>query len=242
MKLQYLGDSRDAFKWDLLHWICTRSSPSFDKLAFVPLLTPDIEGSNEGRTPAHLFECRCFVHSFVASLKDKPRSLARIETLGTAEPNVTPFHVSVVFGTKKFTGSGKRRAEYWSGFEPEEFSNSVVFFDPDNGFETKTRRGEKWIRHTELKDLFSRLPETSVAVVYQHRPRRKWDDLFVDLKENLGYVHTAIAAYESNLAFVAMAGTASAGKRVLSAIQSYADEHLVEPHIVRHSVLRNGHA
>jgi hypothetical protein len=28
MKLQYLGDARDAFKWDLLHWICTRAEPS----------------------------------------------------------------------------------------------------------------------------------------------------------------------------------------------------------------------
>ena len=32
MKHQYLGDSRDAFKWDLLHWICSIST--FSKLSF----------------------------------------------------------------------------------------------------------------------------------------------------------------------------------------------------------------
>jgi hypothetical protein len=42
VKLQYLGDSRDAFKWDLLHWLCTRAEPAFARLLFVPLLTPDV--------------------------------------------------------------------------------------------------------------------------------------------------------------------------------------------------------
>lgn len=237
MKLQYLGDARDAFKWDLLHWICTRSSPPFNELYFVPLLTPHKEGSNEGHTPHHWFKCREFVRPFLESLKVEPRSLNRIDALGTVEPNITPFRVST-FGTDKCIGPGSQRADYWSSFKPERLANTVVFFDPDNGFETKTQRGTKWIRHTELRELFSRLPETSVAVVYQHRPRRTWDDLFADLNENLGYVYTAVAAHESNLAFVAMAGTASGGKRVLSAIQSYAAEHP----IVFHKVLRDGHA
>ena len=41
MKLQYLGDSRDAFKWDLLHWLCTRAEPAFALLVFSSLLTAD---------------------------------------------------------------------------------------------------------------------------------------------------------------------------------------------------------
>jgi hypothetical protein len=40
-KLQYLGDSRDAFKWDLLHWLCTRAEPAFARLVFSSLLTAD---------------------------------------------------------------------------------------------------------------------------------------------------------------------------------------------------------
>ena len=41
MKLQYLGDSRDAFKWDLLHWLYTRAEPASARLLFVPLPTTD---------------------------------------------------------------------------------------------------------------------------------------------------------------------------------------------------------
>src|SRR5271166_4532671 len=87
MKLQYLGDSRDAFKWDLLHWMCTESSPPFSELVFVPLLTPD-EGSNEGRTSDLRFPCRDFVRSFLASLRNEPRTLERIPGLGMDDPEV----------------------------------------------------------------------------------------------------------------------------------------------------------
>jgi hypothetical protein len=226
MKLQYLGDSRDAFKWDFLHWICTRSSPHFEELAVVPMLTPDIEKSNDGKTPHQRFACRDFIRSFVVSLKREPRSLKRIEALGNAQSNTPSFRVSL-FAPSDFIGSGNQRRQYWATFEPEKYSNAVVFFDPDNGFETKTQRGEKWIHHLEMKLFLSRLPNTSVAVVYQHRPHRKWADVFAGLKNSLSYAHTVIVAREGNLAFVAMAGNASAGRRAFDAFTNYADEHPV---------------
>lgn len=238
MKLQYLGDVRDAFKWDLLHWICTKSSPRFDKLVFVPMLTPDIEKSNEGQVPHQQFECRDFIRPFLDSLKKEPRSLERIIALGSAEYGSPEFNVSIFppFPPTKHIGTGKQRADYWAGFEPKKLENAVVFFDPDKGFETKTQHGTKWVRHSELKNFLSRLPETSVAVVYQHRPRlRKWDDLFADLKDKLEYADTAVAAYEGNLSFVAMAGNASAGRSIFATIKGYAKEHRV----VRHTVLRD---
>jgi hypothetical protein len=221
MKLQYLGDARDAFKWDLLHWICTRSLPSFSTMVFVPLLTPDVKESNEGLTPHHWFECRDFIRTFVVSLKAEPRSLERIAALGSAE-TLNRFQVSV-FAPETFVGAGGKRSEYWIQFDASKLENSVVFFDPDNGYETETRDGEKWIRHSELRSFFSQLPETSVAVVYQHRPRRTWPDLFADLTKKLTYAHTAIAAYEANLAFVAMAGNATVGRRVATAMEEYAE-------------------
>lgn len=233
MKLQYLGDARDAFKWDVLHWICTKSSPHFDELVFVPMLTPDIEKSKEGQTPHQWFACRDFIRPFVASLQHEPRSLERISTLGSAEHNAPAFRVSL-FAPADHIGAGNQRTQYWASFEPEKHENAVVFFDPDNGFETKTQHATKWVRHLELKDFLSRLPKTSVAVVYQHRPHRKWVDLFADLKDSLSYAHTAVAAHEGNLAFVAVAGNASAGRRIIDAIKSYADEHPV----VCHTVLR----
>lgn len=232
MKLQYLGDARDTFKWDLLHWLCTNSSPPFTKLVFVPMLTPDDPDSTEGQTPSHWFACRSFISEFVRSLKSEPRSLARIAALGSADQKPSPFDVSI-FAQSKHIGLGYQRSTYWEDFKPELLHDAVVFFDPDNGLETKTQDGTKWIRHFELQCFLSRLPTSSVAVVYQHRPRRTWNDLFADLKQRLGYAHTAIAAHEGNLAFLTLTNNADAATRVLGAVESYASEHPV----VSHSVL-----
>jgi len=221
MKLQYLGDARDAFKWDLLHWICTSSS--FSKLVFVPLLTPDIEGSGEGKTPHHHFKCQDFLRPFLDSLGEEPRGLHRISALGSADPS-RQFEVCV-FAGERIIGTGVKRREYWVDFDPSTLANSVVFFDPDNGFETKWKRAAKWIRHEELKTLFARLPESSVALVYQHKPHRTWDDLFPGLTPNLSYVKMAVAVYESDLAFVAMANNEISGQNIAAAMKAYADAH-----------------
>jgi hypothetical protein len=87
MKLQYLGDSRDAFKWDLLHWLCTRAEPAFARLLFVPLLTPDDAEPRDGRTPHAWFPCQPPIRPFVAGLAAAPRSLERIAALGGLEDN-----------------------------------------------------------------------------------------------------------------------------------------------------------
>jgi hypothetical protein len=39
MRVQLLGDGSDAFKWDLVHWLCTRSEPAYSHLVFVPMLS-----------------------------------------------------------------------------------------------------------------------------------------------------------------------------------------------------------
>lgn len=224
MKLQYLGDKRDAFKWDFLHWLCTSSSPKFSSLLVVPLLTKD-DGSNEGLTSSCRFRCRDFICEFLKSLSKRPHSMTRIKALGTANPDA-PFRVEIFKG-KTTIGSGKCRAEYWSGFEQRRLDNTVVFFDPDNGFETKTQHRAKWIRHKELEELLSKLPESSVAVVYQHHWRREWDsqfaDLRVDLRMKVPHARAAVAVYEGNLAFIALARTKAVGKRVRSAVRSYCD-------------------
>lgn len=231
MKLQYLGDSRDAFKWDLLHWICASSSRPFSELVFVPMLTPDDPESSDGQTPHRWFSCRDFIRKFVGSLKTERRNLSAIAGLGSLEPSKS-FNVSL-FASDKHIRPGHLRSSYWVGFQPEQHENAIVFFDPDNGFETKTQRGMKWLRHSELQTFLPRLPQSSVVVVYQHRPHRTWDALFADLKEQLQYAYAAVAVHEPNLAFIALANNADAALRIRTAIESYAYAHGV----VRYTVL-----
>ncbi len=227
MKLQYLGDARDAFKWDLFHWIRTKSTSPFSHLVYIPMLTPDGESPNEGNIHHSRFRCKKFFRPFPESLREKPRSLDRICKLGAAED---PLHFlqfqTTIFACKRLIKSGNNRQNYWHDFNPEKYENSIVFFDPDNGFETTTQSGTKWIRHEELRLRLSKLPENSANVVYKHRPRRTWEDLFADLNTDLKhYAHIAVAAYERDIAFVAIANNKKIGDLICKAINAYANDH-----------------
>jgi hypothetical protein len=221
VKLQYLGDSRDAFKWDLLHWLCSRATPAFSTLAFVPLLTPDDRIPSDGRTPHHWFSCRPEIREFVSSLGREPRSLTRVRELGSIGGT---FDVVVAPPDRHFP-TGYRRREYWSAAELDGIENAIVFLDPDNGFETRTQRGEKWVEHAEVSRLLCSVADSSAVVVYQHRPRRKWDAVLDDLRVAIDYAPCLSAVTESNLAFLILAREGSTGQRLAAAAQAYCNGH-----------------
>lgn len=223
MKLQYLGDWRDAFKWDLLHWLCVESAPAFDRLVFVPLLTPDDAEPVDGRIPAVRYQARPFIHEFVESLGAAPRDLRRVAELG-AVAHGKPLHV-IVHAHDRHVPAGENRRDYWRDFEWTH-SNSIVFLDPDNGFETPTRRGDKWVFHAEVAQLSADLPLTSAVAVYQHRPQRQaWPEVFARLSASVTYAPFAGAAYDHGLAFVLVSQSQETYDRVRDAIGRYVAEH-----------------
>ena len=223
MKLQFLGDVRDAFKWDLLHWLCTRSEPPFAHLLYVPMLTPDDPHSRDGQISHHRFPCRTEISKFVTSLAEAPRTLSRVKTLGEvcSEPR---FSVEV-YKADEHIGTGTKRNGYWADLPRFLRPNSLVFFDPDNGFETEKQVGPKWVRHCEVCDLVSRLHPDSAAVVYQHRPHKKWDAVFASLAGHTRYAENVVAIREGNLALVAMSNDITTGVRLIAALRSYATAH-----------------
>jgi hypothetical protein len=223
MKLQYLGDWRDAFKWDLLHWVCGHSTPSFDRLMFVPLLTPDDPIQVDGRIPSERFGARPFVHAFVEDLRRGPRDLRLIGGLGR-QLGQAEFEV-LVHGPTRLVPERKLRPTYWRDFDCEALGNSIVFLDPDNGFETKTNRGGKWVLHAEVEYLVHNLPPSSVVAIYQHRPRKTWDAVFSDLNNQFGYAPFACAAYDSTLAFVFVSRVEATHVRTLNAVSAYSRQH-----------------
>lgn len=220
MKLQYLGDYRDAFKWDLLHWLCSTADSETTSLLFVPLLTPDDPNPRDGQIPHHRFMARPEVQQFVASLKNTSRGLGSITDLGSLEPT-KQFSVSI-HAPDRYVEPGRRRPDYWWGIDHP--SKSVVFLDPDNGFETKTCKGTKWVRHSEVKSLLEKLPQSSAVVVYQHRPHLKWENVLGDISRNLHYAGHASATYDSSLAFIIIGNSGPAVRRLSQAAKCYANQ------------------
>jgi len=221
MKLQYLGDYRDAFKWDLLHWLCSTAGNEVTSLLFVPHLTPDDPNPRDGKIPYDRFLARQKVQQFVASLKNSSRGLRAIMDLGSLDPTMQ-FSVSN-HAPDRYIEPGRRQPEYWRGIDHP--SKSVVFLDPDNGFETKTYKGIKWIRHGEVKSLIENIPQSSATVVYQHRLHRKWENVFGKLSRHLQYAGHASATYDSSLAFIIIGNAGPAARRLSQAAKCYANQH-----------------
>jgi hypothetical protein len=187
------------------------------------MLTRDLPTSSEGRIPHHRFGCQELLRPFLDSLKEEPRTLSRISSLGSLHPDKQ--FETLIFAPDRILESAAARAAYWRDFDPTSMHDAIVFFDPDNGFETDSQRGPKWLRHDELKRLFLALPPSSAALVYQHRPRQRWEDVLSRLAGKLDYLHTAVAVYESGLAFVGLAGAAETGNVLSTALRAYALAH-----------------
>lgn len=220
MKLQYLGDSRDAFKWDLLHWLCTRSIPPFSHLLFVPMLTPDDPVPTDGRTPFERFRTHPRIGSFLKELSTD-RSIGGVRKLGVVDSERC-FEV-IVSPQDRHVPRGESRAEYWSAWSCDGLPGVLAFVDPDNGFETSTQNGEKWVRHAEVEWLLGRLPDSSGVIVYQHRPRRRWANVFDELRRDVRYAAYASAVFEPNLAFVMLTRTETAAQRLDAAARAYVE-------------------
>jgi len=118
--------------------------------------------------------------------------------------------------------------------EPKIYENSILFLDPDNGFETKTQKGPKWVLHGEVEWLLKGLPESSAVVVYQHRPQRSaWTAVFRELRPHLNYVPFVCAAFDGTLAFIILDRSTGAFGRLVGGANCYAERH----HKVRYEEL-----
>jgi hypothetical protein len=224
MRLQLLSDTPDAFKWDLVHWLCARSTPAYSHLLFIPMLRPDEPGSPEGQTPHERFNCRPEIRAFLRRLRAEP-SLATLRELGRVDPN-SRFEVVIWPPEDRYVGSGVGRAAYWEDWSLDGTSNALAFIDPDTGFETTSCDGAKWVRHTEVERVLHGLPGAGGVIVYQHRPQRqRWGRVFEGLRGRLGYAAFAAAVFNGNVAFVLLARTREAWARLETAATAYKANH-----------------
>ncbi len=223
MKLQFLGDSRDSFKWDLLHFVVTTAAPPFDELYVVPMLTPD-ESTSHGGTPPERFDCRPQVLSLLRELRLEPRHLRKLERLGRLR-GLPCFRVTV-YRPEELMGNGSARASHFANIPLRHRRNSVVFFDPDNGFETVTQHGRKWLRLDEVNDALSQIPGKSALVVFQFRPQGKsWREYLPALSERTGDKCHFGAIYEGHLAFIFLSKARDTFDRLLVCLSVYRSQH-----------------
>lgn len=216
MKLQYLGDSKDAFKWDYLDFLAR--SLNFSTLTVVPMLTPEDDGEQGGTQPTD-FPCSDAVLRFCNVLRDR-RSLGELLAL----PNYTGASYSVALHKEadQFTNRGRRN--YFKGLPAS--PRNLVFVDPDNGFEPENIT-KQHICYSDMAELLKQCTNDSVVSVFQHFRRTPFRDDFAQIREQLDGVPTTAVYWDGRLMFVTVGKSADVISSVAGANRRYAESRPV---------------
>src|SRR5688572_18678991 len=173
MKCQYLGDSKDSFKWDYHDFITT--TLDFRYFQVVWMMTPD-DASSDGKTPPERFPARPQTLHFCNLLRRSrnPKDLLQLPIVTYA-----PYEVSL-YKSEEFFGAASRDS-YFRGIEqgPER----LVFLDPDNGFEPEGGVSDKHVTYAEVDQLLKSISPGSLISIFQHHRRKKFIHDFQEIRE-----------------------------------------------------------
>jgi hypothetical protein len=171
MKNQYFGDINDYRKYGLLRLL---SNSGEIETAVCWMLTPD-DGRTDGRLIKYLDEPAKW-RQFDPPLFDHLRQLVLSQKLrdirGTEMPAILP---SCRFAPGLLPDDAEGRTRYFQAFTDIAKGCDLIFFDPDNGIEVKSkpygrRDSSKYVYWRELVEAFR---GGHSLLVYQHFPRVK---------------------------------------------------------------------
>lgn len=211
MKRQYLGDARDAFKWEYQDHLIRQLG--YSELRIVPMLTKD-DGTKEGMTHPSRYPADTVFHEFCLKLK-RSRSLVDLHEL----PALTGAEYRVKLHRPDEIFSENSRASYFSGMNAT--SDQVVFVDPDIGFEPKGRY-EKHVAFADVSAILEQITEDSVVSVYQHqRQGESYVTTIEGIRRRLPADH-CVAIYGHHVMFVAISRSRATIESVSEANARYA--------------------
>jgi hypothetical protein len=216
VKLQYLGDSKDSFKWDYLDALTVGLGSSTLRVAW--MMTAD-DGTSEGASAPERYPARSGVVDLCRVLRES-RNPQRLEALPTISGGGYRVEMDSVGGHFLH----HERDRYFGSLTVG--SGQVLFLDPDNGFEPETRCSEKHVQYREIQALLQRTPPDSVITIFQHHRRKHFPDDFARIRERLDGGHST-ALYWHSLMFVTLAATESVIDRVRRVNAEYARDRPV---------------
>lgn len=176
MKLKYVRDRRDVYKYDLL-LETGRALQLPGGPVVIPMLTPD-GTAREGNLRSYKLRHRDReLHTFVQSLER-----GDVHELPPPATFFTDHHVPTRFVPDGYLEPGARE-RYFAAVTDLDLTASLVFLDPDTGLEVPSDRSTKYLRYDELRALATRVSERCVLVISQHKHRLRPQRFYELLKE-----------------------------------------------------------
>jgi hypothetical protein len=216
MKLQYLGDSRDSFKWDYHDYLTTSMRYSLLNVAF--MMTPD-DDTNDGATEPHIYQARTEIIDFCRDIRNS-KDIQSIMQL----PSRTGADYKVALHKEATQIRNENRGEYFTDIAHED--RQVLLLDPDNGFEPEKKYSDKHILYSDIESILKQITTQAVISVFQYFRRRSFGDDFMRIRQRLISGHTT-AIYWHSLMFVAISKSRTTIDSVLTVNKQYSQNRPV---------------
>lgn len=165
MKNQYFGDNKDLFTCDLIMHIM--QAGLVGHFTFIPMLTSN-DGTGHGekcsRDKANAGTKNVELVNFLDEcVKEGRRNIRQLESF------FGEYAIGIKIYEKEFTHES--RQEYFEQIGDGLLSDSLIFVDPDVGLEVE-RPGGGHVLFGEVEDLYQRMDEGSILMIYQYLPRQ----------------------------------------------------------------------
>lgn len=217
MKHQYLGDSKDSFKWDYHHYLV--KALGYKRLKIAWMMTPD-DGGSSGKSAPELFPAEREILHLCNQLRS-----TRDPTLLFGLPAAMGARYEVGFHNPDKNLNGNNQHSFFSGAEIN--SDEILFLDPDNGFEPERSSSNKHVRYSDLDQLIKTISPGSLVTIFQHHRRKEFPADFARIRERLesGY---STAIYWHSLMFVSVSASPETISRVYKINCEYAKHRPVK--------------
>lgn len=219
MKLQYLGDSKDSFKWDYHDYLLKELG--YPVLNIMLMMTPD-DQSNDGKSRPSLFPARREIIEFCNDSR-RERDIKLIYEL----PGRTGSNYIINLHKPETHLTNLNRKIYFSGLSEKQ--NQLLFLDPDIGFEPENSFSEKHVLYSDIKAILEQISEDSVISIFQHSRRYvKFAKVFARIKERLLPSNATAIYWKNFLMFVCLSKSKRAIEKVIDANKRYAKSNPVK--------------
>ena len=168
MRKQYLGDKKDAFKWDYLNFLVKKLE--FSRLRILLMLTTDeCEKHKESRPENFCGACET-IYALCRKLKKSKTDGWRFLELIKELPGEGGGYTIDFCGKERVFFSCSERHRY---FEVPKFGDGeLVFADPNTGFEPpKSRSNCNHICYDDVGKLIELMPSSSLLCIFQDAKR-----------------------------------------------------------------------
>ena len=240
MKNQYFGDISDYRKYGLLRLLSRMGST---KTAICWMLTPD-DNRPEGKFITYLDQpgkWRFYEPGLFDCLKTIVIDENKRDVSEAQKHQIIP---SALYFTDILPDEAPQREEYFSLFMRMTQGYDLVFFDPDNGIEVKSKPyghkgSSKYLYWSEIKDAFS---TSHSLLIYQHSPRIRKSQFVKSIVLPLA-AHTGsqlIYSFQSQYVIFLLVCQEKHQQALQEAIQKVEEVWGEEFEIASHSVRRTG--